>query len=130
MNQPYYTKTIQKFLAIVAFLFGLATLFAGTRVLTGADPGYVIFKPILIYNTVMGLAYVAAGIIAWRSAYHGKYTAAAIFVLNFLVLSVSYYLYTTGTAIAIDSLRAMILRTVVWLILFIGLAWSFKRQLT
>jgi len=78
----------------------------------------------LIYNTAMGLAYVAAGVIAWRSVDRGKYAAVTIFVLNCLVLGAIGYLYSTGGAVAIDSLRAMTLRTVVWLVLFLGLAWT------
>ena len=107
----------------MAASFGIATIFAGARVLAGSDPGYVVFRPLLIYNTAMGVAYVAAGIIAWRSLDQGKYAAAAIFVFNFLVLGTIGYLYAAGSAVAIESLRAMILRTVVWLVLFLGLAW-------
>lgn len=34
-------------LAFIAILFGIATIFAGGRVLLGADPGYVVFRPLL-----------------------------------------------------------------------------------
>jgi len=61
--------------------------------------------------------------IAWRNTQRGKYAAAAIFILNLLVLAAIGYLYTAGHAVAMDSLRAMVLRTVVWLVLFLGLAW-------
>lgn len=121
-------RAIRGILALVAALFGLATMIAGTSVLAGADPGYVVFRPLLIYNTAMGLAYVAAGVIAWRSLDRGKYAAATIFVLNFLVLGAIGYLYATGSAVAIDSLRAMSFRTVVWLVLFVGLAWTNDRS--
>lgn len=41
--------------AVVAILFGLATIWAGLRVLwVGSDPGKVDFRPLLIFNTVMG----------------------------------------------------------------------------
>jgi hypothetical protein len=119
---------IQGVFALVAALFGLATMIAGIRVLVGSDPGYIVFRPLLIYNTAMGMAYVAAGVIAWRSVDRGKYAAATIFVLNFLVLGAIGYLYATGSAVAIDSLRAMILRSVVWLVLFLGLAWMSHRN--
>ena len=127
MNRPRYVKIIQGVLALVAALFGLATILAGTRVLSGSDPGYIVFRPLLIYNTAMGLAYVAAGVIAWRNLDRGKYTAATIFILNFFVLCAISYLYATGSAVAIDSLFAMILRTFVWLMLFLGLAWMSHR---
>ncbi len=128
LNRPRYLTIIQRVLALAAALFGLVTIIAGTRVLAGSNPGYIVFRPLLIYNTAMGIAYVAAGIIAWRSLDRGKYAAATIFVLNFLVLSAIGFLYTAGSAVAIDSLRAMTFRTVVWLVLFLVLAWMSHRK--
>ncbi len=121
-------KITQSVLALVAVLFGLATIFAGTRVLLGSDPGYIVFRPLLIYNTAMGIVYVAAGIIAWRNFKQGMYVAAAIFVLNLVVLTAIYFLYTEGNSIAVDSLRAMSLRTIVWLTLFAGFGWLSRRN--
>ena len=76
----------------------------------------------------MGAVYVAAGVIAWRSLNRGKYVAGTIFSLNLVVLGTIAYLYTTGNAVAIDSLRAMILRTSIWLVLFIGFTWMSHRK--
>jgi len=121
-------KITQSVLALVATLFGLATIFAGARVLLGSDPGYIVFRPLLIYNTAMGIVYVAAGIIIWRNFKQGMYVAAAIFILNLVVLAAIYFLYTEGSSIAVDSLRAMSLRTVVWLALFAGLVWLSSRN--
>ena len=104
----------------IAVLFGIATLFAGGRVLLGSDPGYVVFRPLLVYNVLMGLAYVAAGIIFWRT---GRNAAAAIFLLNLAVLLAILVLYRTGGDVAVDSLRAMTLRTVVWLLLCVAMSW-------
>jgi hypothetical protein len=107
----------------VAALFGLATIIAGSCVLTGSDPGYIVFRLLLIYNTAMGIAYVAAGVIAWQNLDRGKNAAATIFVLNLLVLGATGYLYAGGSAVAIESVRAMIFRTVAWLVLFFGMVW-------
>lgn len=109
--------------AAVAILFGIATLFAGGRVLLGSDPGYVVFRPLLIYNTAMGAAYLAAGVAIWRSANAGRYAAGAVFLLNLLVLVAILVVYRGGGAVAVDSLRAMTLRTVVWLVLFVAVSW-------
>lgn len=121
------TSLAQRAVAIVAVLFGLATIFAGGRVLLGADPGYVVFRPLLIYNVGMGLAYIAAGLLIRRNLRHGRLTAAAIFGLNLVVLAVIVVLYRSGEAIAGDSLRAMTFRTAVWLILFLALVWGSRR---
>lgn len=112
-------KFLQILLVFVAASFGLVTIFAGGRVLAGADPGYIVFLPLLIFNTVMGVIYVAAALVIWRSIDHGKHVAAVIFGLNLLVLGGIAYLAATGSAIAVDSLRAMLLRTFVWCMLFL-----------
>jgi hypothetical protein len=115
-------------LAFTASLFGIVTVIAGTRVLAGSDPGHIVFRPLLLYNTLMGIGYVAAGLVAWRNIERGKHAAAAIFVLNCLVLGTIAYLYAAGEAVAIESLRAMIFRTVVWLVVFLGLVWMSRRN--
>ena len=128
MGRSRRIRIVQWVSALVAALFGLVTIVAGARVLAGSDPGYIVFRPLLIYNTAMGAAYVAAGVIAWRNAEPGKYAAAAIFVLNLLVWGAIAYLYAAQSSVAIESLRAMTLRTVVWLGLFLALAWVSRRS--
>jgi hypothetical protein len=122
---------MQRIAAVVACVFGIATIMAGTRVLTGADPGYLVFRPLLIYNTVMGVVYVAAGVVTWLSARWGRSAAAAVFFLNLLVLVAIIALYRSGDAVAVDSVRAMVVRTVVWHLLYLSLVWvSRKRSAT
>jgi len=123
MMAPHRVRIVQILAAAVAFLFGVATLFAGGRVLLGSDPGYEVFRPLLIYNTAMGVAYLAAGITVWRSVNAGRYAAGAIFLLNLLVLVGILVVYRSGGAVAVESLRAMTLRTVVWLVLFMAVSW-------
>ncbi len=76
----------------------------------------------------MGIVYVAAGVIAWHNIKQGMYAAAVIFVLNLIVLISIAFLYQEGSAIAVDSVRAMSLRTVVWLALFVGFWWLDTKQ--
>jgi len=82
-----------------------------------------------MYNTVMGFVYVGVGAIAWRSLNHGKKGAGVIFLLNFIVLAAIGFAYTSGGAVAIDSVRAMTLRTAVWFVIFVGLWWLSRRDL-
>ena len=121
-------NAIRRALAVVAVLFGIATLVAGGRVLLGADPGYVVYRPLLAYNTAMGAASVAAGLLAWVDARRATYLAAAIFVLNGLVLGAIAWRYTHAGDVAVESLRAMTLRTGVWLVLFLAWAWLGRRR--
>ncbi len=116
-------RAVQVLAAVIALLFGIATLFAGGRVLLGSDPGYVVFRPLLIYNTTMGVAYLAAGVTIWLSSIRGRYAAGAILLLNIIVLVGITLAYRSGAAVAVDSLRAMTVRTVVWLALFLAAVW-------
>lgn len=120
---PVRVRVVQILAAVIAALFGIATLFAGGRVLLGSDPGYEVFRPLVVYNTTMGVAYLAAGVTLWRSVRAARYAAGAIFLLNLLVLVVIVVIYRRGGAVAVESLRAMTLRTVVWLVLFAAASW-------
>lgn len=122
------TRIIQAIAAVIAVLFGALTVFAGGRVLLGGDPGYQVFRPLLVYNTVMGFVYVVAGLVAWRGIRPGRNAAAAIFVLNLAVLLGIVVLQMAGSAIAAESLRAMTLRSGVWFVLFMILWWLVRKS--
>jgi hypothetical protein len=128
LSQTHSTKLTQGAIAIFVILFGLLTIFAGTRVLLGFDPGYNVFQPLLIYNTLMGVVYIVTGIITWRNLIQGKRIAAAILILNLLMLGVISYLHISTNSIAVESLFAMGFRTTIWFGLLIGLVWVSKRK--
>lgn len=120
-------RIVHLVLVLVAVLFGAATLVVGTRVLSGHDPGYVVFRPLLLYNIAMGFAYIAAGVVAWRKPGPGSRAALAIFLFNLLVLVAIAWLRSTGGAVAAESVGAMGLRTGVWLLISLGLTWIDRR---
>lgn len=115
-------RFVRRLCAGIAVAFGAVTLFAGGRVLLGADPGYAVFRPLLFFNTAMGAAYAAAGAAIWRSLAWGRNCAGAIFLLNLLALAGLVAVHFGGGAVAVQSLGAMSFRTVVWLLLFLVLA--------
>ena len=121
-------KVLQLLIALIAVAFGVLTLFVGTRVLRGADPGYVVFRPLLVYNVVMGVVYVLAGVLIGRGAAAGKWLAGGIAGLNALVLAFIAWLHASGGAVAVDSVRAMAFRTGVWVLLFGGVVWLARRR--
>lgn len=128
MIAMYKLRTVQGLAAVGAVLFGAATLIAGGRVLLGSDPGYEVFRPLLIYNTTMGAAYVVAGVTIWHGFKKGIYAAGAIFLLNLVVLVAIIAVYRSGGHVAVDSIRAMTLRTVVWLVLFLAASWLVRSR--
>jgi hypothetical protein len=116
--------------AVIAFVFGLATVAAGTRVLLGADPGYAVFRPLLWFNTSMGLAYLAVALFAWRGSRWGTRGAAAIALLNLVVLGVVVYLHGPAGPVASTSVQAMAFRTAVWVAIFLLLVGSGRAHRT
>lgn len=119
---------MHRILIAIAALFGVVTIVAGARVLWGADPGFVVFRPLLIYNTTMGLAYLAVSVVLWRDLGWGSFCSGAIFLLNLVVLVGIVAIYLGGGAVAVDSLRAMTLRTSVWLAITVSAAWLARRR--
>lgn len=103
-----------RLIAVLAVLFGVVTIAVGTRVLAGADPGYVVFRPLLIFNTIMGLVYVLAGAVIWRDVHRGRLWARSIALVNLVVLLAIVALFVAGSSVAVDSLAAMTVRTVAW----------------
>lgn len=110
-----------------ALVFGVITIIAGSRVLLGVDPGYVVYKPLVWFNTVMGGAYLIAGVLAFRSPTLGAFGAAVICVLNLVVLGTLGILYSPNGGIAEMSLKAMAFRSAVWLVILVVLVWSVPR---
>jgi len=124
VEKSKYIQFIHKTVSLIAILLGLVTVITGYRVLTGVNPGYNVFLPLLIFNVVMGFVYIVTGITSWRNPTYGKYLAATIFILNLLVLGIISYLHVTEVSVAIESVGAMSFRTTIWLVLLLGLNWK------
>lgn len=116
-------KNVRRGLALAAGVFGVATIVAGERVLLGSDPGYRVYWPLVAFNTAMGVAYLIAGVLAWLSVRRGTQAAASILVVNALVLAWIVGLRVVTSEVATESVAAMSLRTVLWLMLWASLAW-------
>ena len=118
----------QRMLSGIALVFGAATIAAGASVLAGREPGYDVYRPLLIFNTVMGVVYVAAAVLTWRDLVRGRLAASVILALNLAMLGLVAYLFRAGEGVAVDSVRAMVFRSVVWFLLLAALAWLGRRQ--
>jgi hypothetical protein len=122
--------TAQRTLAGLAAAFGVVTIAAGTRVLLGTDPGYVVYRPLLLFNTAMGFAYLIAAVVVWRDLLRGRNAALAIFALNLAALAWIAWLHRSGASVATTSLGAMTLRVGFWLALAVAVGWLARRGRT
>ncbi len=101
--------------AIPAFILGLLSIIEGGRVLLGlSTKPYTVLPWLVWYNVVLGFVSVAAGIGVWIKRTWGYTFAATIVSLHFLVLMILVILYSFRQPVALHSIAAMIVRSLVW----------------
>jgi len=123
MDNKAVSSFIQMASAIIATAFGLITIWVGgTTFFRFSDPGYIIFLPLLIFNTVMGFFYISAGYLIWQKLLTGIKAAKIVFLVNLSVLILIVIAYWLEASIAMESLKAMSFRTGIWLIIYAGLS--------
>ncbi len=107
---------LTKIAAVLAFIIGAMAIFAGGQVLLGQDPGYYVIDWLPIYNFVMGaLAVLVIAPLIWRGSRWALPAALATFAAHSLVMVVLRTVYSD--VVAPDSLRAMTIRMVAWLLI-------------
>lgn len=118
-NRCPHSKT-RRLSALTAAVFGILTMIAGGRILLGlGEAGYTVVRPVLIFNTAMGVLYLIAAILIVRDFDRGWMLASFIAVANLTVLAVIVVSRAAGGAVANETLAAMTLRTLVWLVIAI-----------
>jgi hypothetical protein len=107
-------------MAVIAILFGIATIAAGGRTLFDAETrrlagNYVPY--VLWFNFVVGFAYVVAGVGLWRQQSWSVWLSFAIFAAT-LVVGTSFGLRVwSGGSFEMRTVAAMIARVVIWLVI-------------
>jgi hypothetical protein len=107
--------------AVVAVVFGIATIRAGGSVLfgDGAQAAGHVVGFVLWFNLLAGFAYVAAGAGLWLQRYWSAQLALAIAAATVLVFAALGIHVATGGAFEMRTVWAMTLRSVVWILLAI-----------
>lgn len=109
-------RPLSKVAAVLAFIIGAMSVFAGGQVLLGRDPGYYVIDWLPIYNFVMGaLTVLVVAPLIWRGSRWALPAALATFAAHSLVMVVLRSAYSD--VVAPDSLRAMTVRMVAWLLI-------------
>ena len=110
---------ILRIVAFVAFSVGLMTTITGTRALTGSfDPGYQTFTLLIGYNVLMGLVSMLAAYYIWTKHKLAKGISGLISAGHILVLISLLTIFSD--IIAHQSIKAMIFRSVIWLVIFLS----------
>ena len=105
-----------KIVAGAALLIGLMAVITGTRVLTGYfEPDYNVLPWLVYYNVFMGFVSLFAAFLIWKE------NAKALLVSGIITIghiSVLLALLTIFNSVVADhSIKAMIFRSSIWLIL-------------
>jgi hypothetical protein len=96
-------------------VLGGLSVVAGGRVLADIDrPDYVVLHWLVIYNVAAGFVGVVAGAGLWLSRGWAVDLARTLAGFHGAVLVVLIARWAIGIPVAIDSLVAMLLRTLVW----------------
>jgi hypothetical protein len=106
----------RKIAAVLAFIIGAMAIFAGGQVLLGKVMDYYVIDWLPIYNFSAGLvsSFITA-ILIWKGSKYAMSAAISTFAIHgtvMLVLQIAY-----REVVASDSIKAMTVRLVVWLII-------------
>ena len=114
--------------AVRAFIIGTMAVFAGGKILLVKDPGYYVINWLPIYNYTVGILTVfITAILIWRGGKLAWFTAIATFMAHTLVMIILQSAY--NDVVAADSIRAMTIRMVAWVII-LGLMFIQSRKNT
>ncbi|MBK7200281.1 hypothetical protein [Candidatus Amarolinea dominans] len=108
--------TFNKIASALAFLIGVMAIFAGGQVLLGKDPGYHVINWLVLYNYTIGILTVfTTAVLIWTQHKYALPAAIGTLGVHALVMLIIQTAYRG--VVASDSLRAMTIRIVVWLII-------------
>lgn len=115
-------KIIIKIVAVLAAIMGIMPTITGSRVLLGMfDPGYQYFTALIVYNIILGIISVIAGIFIWQGKSKALLLSFIITVSHIIVLLLLLTIF--NDIIADKSINAMTVRSVIWIV-FSVIVWK------
>lgn len=107
--------TKRRLAGAVGVVVGLASVIAGSRVLLEiSQPAYVVVPPLVIYNVVMGIVALLAGVGLWAKRAWATRLSIVIALAHIVVLGLLLLVKLMAESIAAESVGAMTFRSVVW----------------
>ncbi|MCB2160700.1 hypothetical protein KQH40_01295 [bacterium] len=120
-------KNLHKLAAVLAFIIGAMAVFAGGKVLLGNIPDYYVIDWLPVYNYTMGIITVfTTTALIWTNSRMALPAAWATFSLHAAVMLVLRSAYSS--VVAVDSLVAMTVRLIIWIVILVLLLFQGKRN--
>jgi len=105
----------KKIAAVLALFIGLMSVFAGSKVLLGIDTkDYNILTWLVSYNVIYGVISVFTAYLIWRGREISKTLILFILTSHFVVFMVLKFFNNNAAS---ESVKAMIFRTGIWLLI-------------
>ncbi len=109
-----YSKIIA---AVLASFIGMMSILAGSMVLLGIDAKeYNILTWLVSYNVIFGVVSIYAAYLIWRKKEQSKIAVILILFMHSVIL---IYLIFFENNVALQSVKAMFFRIVIWLIIMV-----------
>lgn len=105
----------RKISAVVAFIIGAMAIFAGGQVVLGKIMDYYVIDWLPVYNLIAGLiSSFLTAVLIWKGSKFAMPAALGTFFSHSLVMLILIVAYRG--VVASDSIKAMAVRMVVWII--------------
>ena len=119
--------TLNKIASILAFVIGAMAVFAGAKPLLGSNPGYYVINWLPLYNYTIGVLTVfVTAILIWTNSKIAMPAAIATFSINVVVILILQTAYRG--IVAPDSIQAMIIRVIVWVMILILMFFQARKK--
>lgn len=110
-------KTTRIIALVLAGAIGTMSVLSGTSVLLGLHKvDYTVLNGLVVYNIVVGALSVITAYLIWMDFLLSKKLIWVILCFHALVLA---YLYFFIDTVAMESIKAMVFRVIVWLLIFL-----------
>jgi len=110
-------KLFNKIAAVLALFIGIMSVFAGSKVLLGIDTkDYNVLTWLVSYNVVFGVLSIFAAYLIWKAKEKSKNLTLFILTMHFLIF---IYLKFFSNTVASESIKAMIFRTSIWILIVV-----------
>ncbi len=108
-------EKVYKIASILAFVIGILSIFAGSKVLLGIDTkNYAVLNWLVTYNVIVGFISILTAYLIWSTHMFAK--KAIIFVLASHILLL-LYLNFFNENVASESINAIVFRVSIWSII-------------
>lgn len=112
MNKTIFSKIA----ATVAVLFSLLTIVEGSQVLLGVTQHeYIVFTPLIIYNVAMAIVGLFVAGMIWINHKRALTNTSIVTALHLIVLIIVAVIFISDGPVAMHSVQAMTIRSVIWL---------------